>query len=139
MQALASDLLLTKGMTQLHTPIHHTAEEQVKIIAIFLHAIHLPKEMILLQRSWLKVHLLHIRRVDTKHTEARIYVHAFGFLLDLLACPADALLTDLADGGVARLTCLTILRRLLGQLHADVLALTAIFSIQLHHGVCRSG
>ena len=90
-QALASDLLLTKGMTQLHAPVHHTAEEQIQVTTAFFHAIHLLKELILLQCSWLKVDLLHIRRVDAKHTEARIkvldsFVDSLKILLSLLTC-----------------------------------------------------
>lgn len=138
-QLLSCHFLPAKRIAQLYAPIHHAAEEQVELRAVMLHTVHLREEVVLLQSCRLEVHLLHVRRVHTQHTEAcvQIFVLVLGCLLNLLACTSDALLANLADVLVTRLTRFALLGRLLGQLHHNILTLTAIFGIELHHGMRR--
>ena len=59
--------------------------------------------------------------------------------LNLFARPIDPLASNIANLFVASLKCLALFVSRLRQLHHDVLAITAVFGVELHNGVSSGG
>ena len=90
-----------------------------------------------------EVDVFHVGAVDFEHPKAGVKIFDALFvgklLFNFLAGAADSLLADVGDGFVARFVGFAFGVGGFWQLHHNKVAITAVFGVELHHGMGGGG
>ena len=138
----ACDFFYLNGAGQQHTQIQHHLEQQIFRSTVRFYVIHQREQILLADFIRRIVHRLHVAVIQTQAAETGVQISRSsqaGIFLDFTASTADALFADFANVLIASLVRFALFVRLFRQLHHNELAVSAIFSVQLHNGVGGCG